>query len=96
MRTFEQVIDHLRGAVENPDQILPAFRELYAFVVVEENEFDRLPSHVHDVLLDLVLDLDYFEPDPKARREDPSFYGPARATSEIRKALDQLSHQGAV
>jgi hypothetical protein len=36
---------------------------------------------------DLAYDLDYYEPDPRVRAEDSSFFGEDRAVAEIRSAL---------
>jgi len=43
-----------------------------------------------EILAELALDLDYYEPDERMRREDPSFYGDDRLEEEIRQALRQL------
>jgi hypothetical protein len=42
------------------------------------------------ILRDLAYDLDYYEPDPRKRAEDPSFYGEDRLEREIRGALERL------
>jgi len=34
--------------------------------------------------------LDYYEPDPDLRREDPSFYGDERVEAEVKEALEKL------
>jgi len=43
-----------------------------------------------EILCELAYDLDYFEPDIRARAEDPSFFGEERAIAEIQKALERL------
>ena len=96
MRTFEQVIAALSEATSDPGRIPLAFRDLYGFTLVEEGGFSRLSESVQDILADLAFDLDYYEPDPKARQEDPSFYGPSRAVEVIESALSRLRSEGAV
>ena len=96
MPKLDQVIHRLRQAILEPGQIVPAFKELEALVYNDEAEFQQLPEQTQEVLADLALDLDYFEPNEQWRREDPSFYGPDRAVEEIRSALARLGTQGAV
>jgi hypothetical protein len=43
-----------------------------------------------EILRDLAWDLSYYEPDPRARAEDPSYYGEERLTTEIEEALHKL------
>lgn len=45
---------------------------------------------VDDLLGELAYDLDFYEPDPRARAEDPSFFGDERLEREVRAALDRL------
>jgi len=61
-----------------------------------EEDLDQLPEPVQDILTDLAYDLDYYEPDPRARQESPSFYGPKRAVELIESALSELRSAGAV
>ena len=96
MPTFERVVGRLRDAVADPGQLLPAFKELEALAYNDEAEYQRLPTRVQEIIADLAYDLDYFEPNPVWRREDPSFYGPERAVEEIESALSQLRAVGAV
>lgn len=46
--------------------------------------------HVTCVLRDLAYDLDFFEPDEKARADDPALYGEERLLEEIGSALQKL------
>jgi hypothetical protein len=43
-----------------------------------------------EIFADLAYDLDFYEQDPKARSEDPSYYGDERLEEEIREALRKL------
>ena len=47
-------------------------------------------DEAREVFADLAYDLDYYEPDPRVRGEDPSFYGDERMEEEIREALNKL------
>lgn len=44
----------------------------------------------NDLLRDLALDLDYYEPDENLRNEDPSYYGDEKLESEILEVLSKL------
>jgi hypothetical protein len=50
------------------------------------------PSAVRDweVLRDLALDLDFYEPNEGSRAEDSSYFGDEQAEREIRAALGKL------
>jgi hypothetical protein len=43
-----------------------------------------------EVLSELAYDLDFWEPDPVKRREDPSFFDDSRARAEIQRAIERL------
>ncbi len=43
-----------------------------------------------EILRDLAFDLDFYEPNPKARLEDPSFRSAAEIISEIQAVLKRL------
>jgi hypothetical protein len=96
MHTFEKVVAALRAAAADPERIPSAFRDLYDFTLVEERAFEKLPEPIQEILADLAFDLDYYEPDPKARQEHTSFYGPVRAGELIEIALSRLRSEGAV
>ena len=49
---------------------------------------------VWELLGDLSVDLDYYEPDEKARREDPSFYGEERLEELIDQAFARFQALG--
>ncbi len=53
-----------------------------------------IDQKVLDIILDLAYDLDFYEPDPSKRAEDPSYYGDERAEEEIRSGLDKLRKEG--
>jgi hypothetical protein len=46
------------------------------------------------ILSELALDLEYYEPDPRIRSEDSSYYGDERAEEEIKAALKSLKEGG--
>jgi hypothetical protein len=50
----------------------------------------ELQSREDEILRDLAYDLDFYEGDPKIRREDFSFYGDERLEAEIVAALEKL------
>lgn len=43
-----------------------------------------------EILRDLAYDLEYYEPDPVARAEDPSFFDDDRAVAEVEAALTRI------
>jgi hypothetical protein len=53
-----------------------------------------IEEKILEVFRDLAYDLDFYEPDPKKRAEDPSYYGDDRAVEEIRSTLEELKKEG--
>jgi len=51
-------------------------------------------SPIFEVFSDLAHDLDYYEPDPQIRQEDPSYYGDERLEKEISEALKKIEALG--
>lgn len=47
-------------------------------------------SAVQEILRELAYDLEYYEPDPRARAEDSSFYDDERAIAEIEEAITRI------
>jgi hypothetical protein len=47
-----------------------------------------------DLLVDLAYDLDYYEPNPRLRREDPTFFGDEWLEDEVRTCLTKLRQLG--
>jgi hypothetical protein len=55
------------------------------------NTVETLGSEAEDVVLrDLAHDLDFYEPDPRARLQDAAFYDDARLETDLRSALRTL------
>jgi hypothetical protein len=58
------------------------------------NEFQHIvwdDENCDELYADLALDLDFYEPDEKLRKEDPSYYGDERLEKEIRSVLEKLN-----
>lgn len=45
------------------------------------------PEAVFDLLANLAMDLEYYVADPRARAEDPAYFGDAAANEKIESAL---------
>lgn len=45
----------------------------------------------NEILSNLALDLDYYEPDEKLRKEDSSYYGDAQLERELEDVLRKLN-----
>jgi hypothetical protein len=51
-------------------------------------------GRILEILSELAYDLDFWEPDPVKRREDPSFFDDSRARAQIQRAIEQLREEG--
>lgn len=79
------MIDMIRRILEDKlhrDQHIRQFQEI---VWGQDGE-----GPYFEILGALALDLDYYEPDERMRREDPSFYGEDRLEREVLQALREL------
>lgn len=47
-----------------------------------------------DLLADLAMDLEYYVADPRARAEDPAYFGDLAANEKIESALRGLKNLG--
>ena len=57
---------------------------------ISDYEPSKEEYKIYNLLNDLALDLDYYEPNPEWRKEDPSFYGDDKLEEEIRTALEKI------
>ena len=85
--TVDAIANLLREAIADSRRLRATIAEVQRLVWAEKVDGTEKEKAV---LADLALDLDYFEPDPAARKEDASFFGEERAISEIRAALEKL------
>jgi hypothetical protein len=92
MSNFSDLVLLLRRALEQPEQLEALVRQFQN--LVWDNTSDDLGLDVlqSQVLRELALDLSYFVADPRNRAEDPSYFGPERAVTEIEEALERLGH----
>lgn len=57
------------------------------------SEFQELiwnDENASEVLSELAYDLDFYEPNEKSRKEDPSYYGDERLEEEIKLVINKL------
>lgn len=47
-------------------------------------------SPEYEILRELAYDLDYYEPDPNLRHDDPAYYGEDKLLKEVKFALSRL------
>lgn len=84
--TASTAIALLQRAVSEPGCLAERIR-LFQETVFQDESLD---GPVESVLRDLAYDLDFYEPDPRVRGEDPAFFDDARAVDEIRSALQRI------
>jgi hypothetical protein len=75
------------------DALMPGCDLVSAIKTVQQVIWTTPGDDEHEawsVLRDLAYDLDFFEPNPRIRAEDPSFFDEDRARSEIREALARV------
>ena len=81
----------LDAALRDPIVLEASIRRFQSLVWDTPEADVVVDSREEEVLRDLAYDLEYFVADPKARAEDPSYFGPERAMSEIEAALAKLA-----
>ena len=85
-----QVIELLRAATLEPAKLSEAIKALQAMVWKAKDWGSDIAPDVVEVLSDLAYDLDFYEPDPAARAEEPSYFADDRAIQEIVNALGRI------
>jgi hypothetical protein len=66
----------------NRKQLIKEFQEL----IWSDDKAD-------EILSELALDLDYYEPNEEWRKQDPSYYGDDRLEEEIKSALKRIEEK---
>ena len=90
--TLEDYIAPLRATLARPELLRSAVGRFLDVYWPAERPAE-IGERAWEILGDLALDLEYYEPNPEWRREDKSFYGDERAVAEIRAALERLSNE---
>lgn len=83
---IKEIIRILEAAVREPSLLRETISRLQRFVWTSS----ALPMGVEEELRALAYDLDYFEPDPSRRSEDPSYIDQDSAITEIRQVITKL------
>jgi hypothetical protein len=85
-----QLLLLLERALKDPSRRSDSVRQFQEAIFNGDQSGLHITQTEWVVFCDLAYDLDYYEPDPKTRREDPSFCGDDRVVSEIAEALGKL------
>lgn len=88
----EKLVSLLEEALQNPSRRSQAIDEFQRIVWL--GECSSADEHAEEIFDELAYDLDFYEPDPKARREDSSYFGNDRVVEEITLALEKLRALG--
>jgi len=83
----ETLIKILSEAAADRARLVPTIAEFQRVMWGDEAEG---PENILEVLRDLAIDLDYYEPNPAWRAEDPSFVDDDEAVKRIREALSKV------
>ena len=51
---------------------------------------DTEKDEIDELLSELALDIDYYEPDPEVRRSEPCYIGDEKLEEEIKSALEKI------
>jgi len=84
--TIDHAIALLELAVRNKAQLIAHVRRFQEEVFHDES----LSGPAADALRDLAYDLEYYEPDPGRRCEDPALFDDTRAMKEIVDTLSRI------
>jgi hypothetical protein len=74
---------------ENKEVVIKSLRDC----VFNNTGFSTLDEQIQDILYELVYDLDFYQPDPAKRSEDPSFFDDEKLieyTSSVIKKLREI------
>jgi hypothetical protein len=88
MTSMHELIGLLQRMLGDPDRRLEHVKS-FQTAVWDSERLDADAAAI-EVLRDLAYDLDFFEPDDRARAADPALYGHARLEAEVGSALERL------
>ena len=83
MKNIPEIIALLEEAISKKQYLAKHIDDFQRIVWDEKFECSEPES---EILCDLAYDLDYFEPNPEWKAQDPSYYGEERAVQEIESA----------
>ena len=87
MNSLNELILLLEATISDPDKLE---KNISKFQEIVWNEELDCSDRQEEILADLAYDLDFYEPNPEWRKEDPSYFGEERAINEIKGALDRI------
>ncbi len=91
IESLSDLIGLLQQALSNPAERVASIKAFQHYVFESTTAVPGANPDQWQILSDLAFDLDYYEPDPKDRQEDPTFYGDQRLEAEINEALQKLA-----
>ena len=83
--TLQEIIQLLETALDDRGRLPGVIFRLQQ--QVWSSSVPMVPALAEELLQELAYDLDFYEPDAKARAEDPSFKDEAAALEEIRRVV---------
>ena len=92
--TIENIIETLESLlestlVENNIKIKRRLIGDFSHLILNTNE-DFVSEQVDQIMVDLAMELDSYEPNEKYRKEDPSFYDDIGLIKTIDEAIEKL------
>src|SRR5260370_42022196 len=93
IESMTDLVALLKLALSNRAERVSAIKAFQNYVFDTSTPVLGAAAEQWETLNDLAVDLDYYEPDPVDRREDPSYYGDQRVEVEIRYKSLGKSHQ---
>jgi hypothetical protein len=92
---LKKLVANLVNAQRDPKFLASEIEKFSStFYHAPEDEDAAFPKPIFDVLADLAMDLEHYVADPKARAEDPSYFGDEKAMEKIKAALKRLKDLG--
>ncbi len=92
---LHKLVANLMKAQTDPECLAPEIETfLSAFHHAPQGATRTFPEPIFDLLADLAMDLEYYVADPKARAEDPAYFGDEKALEKIESALSGLKSLG--
>ena len=85
----QELVEILSELGRDPIGPVPAILE-FQQLVWNTVSFESISPEAKEILIDIADTLDYYEPDPRIRQEDPSYFGEERLRKEICTALALL------
>jgi hypothetical protein len=89
MTSVPEIVESLKGILRSSGSEREELMDRVHNAVMRDQDL-VLDTESEDILVDLVVTMDYYEPNPEWRRHDPSYYDDTKLVEVLNSAIERL------